>query len=97
MRRNFEVSGAKQLKNLFAYARKLGKVPDWVSPDNWAQLQKYWEGLDLQKISAQNKKDRNSDPEGVGTSLHTCGSIPITERRRRLVISNLNLRERTPM
>ena len=89
------MSGAKQLKNLFAYARKLGKVPDWVSPDNWAQLQKYWEGPDFQKISAQNKKNRSSDPEFVGPSLHTRGSIPITERRRRLVISNINIHEHT--
>lgn len=36
VRKIFEVSGVKQLKNLFAYARKLGKGPDWVSPDNWA-------------------------------------------------------------
>lgn len=87
MRRNFEVSGAKQLKNLFAYARKLGKGPDWVSPHNWAQLQKYWEDPDFQKISAQNKKNRSSDPEGMGPSLHTCGSILMTERRRRLAVS----------
>ncbi|KAJ8426576.1 hypothetical protein Cgig2_001245 [Carnegiea gigantea] len=37
---NFKVKGAKQLKNLFAYASKSGKVPDFVSVDNWAQLQK---------------------------------------------------------
>ncbi|KAJ8433272.1 hypothetical protein Cgig2_001670 [Carnegiea gigantea] len=87
VRRNFEVSGAKQLKNLFAYARKLGKVPDWVSPSNWAQLQKYWEGFDFQKLSSQNKKNRSSDPEGMGPSLHTYASIPITEQCRRLATS----------
>ncbi|KAJ8444332.1 hypothetical protein Cgig2_019890 [Carnegiea gigantea] len=87
VRRNFDVSRVKQLKNLFAYARKLGKRPDWVFPDNWAQLLKYWAGTDFQKLSAQNKKNRSSDPEGVGPSLHTCGSIPITERRRRLAVS----------
>jgi len=91
VRRNFDISGAKQLKNLFAYARKLGKGPDWVSPDNWARLLKYWEGPDFQKLSAQNKKNRSSDPEGVGPSLHTCGSIPITERRSQLVMYNIHI------
>jgi len=93
VRRNFDVSGAKQLKNLFAYARKIGKGPERVSPDNWARLLKYWAGTDFQKLSAQNKKNRSSDPEGMGPSLHTCGSIPITERRRRLVLYNININE----
>nr|GMD98105.1 putative transposase En/Spm [Ipomoea batatas] len=30
------------------------------------------------------KKNRNSDCGGLGPSLHTAGSIPITEHRRRL-------------
>ena len=71
VRRNFDVSGAKQLKNLFAYACKIGKGPDWVSPDNWARLLKHWEGPDFHKLSAQNKKNHSSDPEGVGPSLHS--------------------------
>ena len=89
MRRNFEIRGVKQLKNLFAYARKLGKAPNFVSLDTWAHLQKYWEGLDFQKLSAQNKKNHTSDPEGVGPSLHTCVAIPITEWRRRMVIISI--------
>lgn len=59
-------------------------------PTPWVDAyegQKYWEGPNFQKISAQNKKNRSSDPEGMGPSLHTCGSIPMTERRRRLAVS----------
>ena len=47
---------------------------------------KHWTEDDkFKKLSKQNKKNRLSDPEGLGPSLHTCGSIPISERKRRLV------------
>ncbi|KAJ8432027.1 hypothetical protein Cgig2_026730 [Carnegiea gigantea] len=87
VRRNFEVRGAKQLMNFFTYARKSGKVPDFVSPNNWAQLQKYWECPDFQTLSSQNKKNRSSDHDGVDPSLRTCGPTPITEWRRRMAVT----------
>ena len=47
---------------------------------------KHWSEDDkFKKLSQQNKKNRLSDAEGFGPSLHTCGSIPIGERKRRLV------------
>ena len=47
---------------------------------------KHWDKDDkFKKVSEQNKKNRLGDPKGVGPSLHTCGSIPISERKRRLV------------
>ena len=61
VRRNFEIQGAKQLKSMFAYARKTGKMPKFLSPDNAEQLRKYWESPDFKKVSEQNKKNRNSD------------------------------------
>ena len=79
VRRNFEIRGAKQLKNMFAYARKTGKIPDFMSPNNMDQLRKYWESADFQKLSEQNKKNHNSDHDGVGPSLHSCGAILVTE------------------
>ena len=36
-------------------------------------------------LGKQNKKNRLSGPEGLGPSLHICGSIPISERKRSLV------------
>lgn len=46
---------------------------------------KHWSEDDkFKKLSQQNKKNRLSDPEGLGPSLHTCGSILISERKRRL-------------
>ena len=61
VRRNFDIRGAKQLKSMFAYARKTGKMPKFLSPDNAEQLRKYWESPDFKKVSDQNKKNRNSD------------------------------------
>jgi len=56
VKRNFEIRGAKQLKNLFVYARKSGKMPDFMSPDNVEQLKKYWKSPEFKKLSEQNKK-----------------------------------------
>jgi len=61
VRRNFEIRGAKQLKNLFAYAWKSGKMSDFMSPDNIEQLKKYWESPKFKNLSEQNKKNRNND------------------------------------
>jgi len=85
VRRNFEIWGAKQLKSMFAYARKTRKMPTFMTPDNAEQLRKYWESPDFKKLSEQNKKNQNSDQGGLGPSLHTCGSIPVTGWRRRYV------------
>ena len=46
----------------------------------------YWSEDDkFKKLGQQNKKNRLRDAESSGLSLHTCGSIPISERKRRLV------------
>ena len=84
-----KLDGVKQLKNLFAYERKSSKVLNWVSSDNWAKLQRYWEDPEFQKLSSQNKKNRIGDREGVGPSFRTCGAIPIIEQRRRLVMMSI--------
>ena len=47
---------------------------------------KHWSEDDkFKQLSQQNKKNRLSDAEGFGPSLHTCGLIPISERKRCLV------------
>ena len=51
VRRNFEIRGTKQLKSMFAYARKTGEMPTFMFPDNVDQLRKYWESLDFKKLS----------------------------------------------
>ena len=47
---------------------------------------KHWSEDDkFKKLSQQNKKNRLSDAEGFGHSLHTCGAIPISERKMCMV------------
>jgi len=41
--------------------------------------------IKLKKLSLQEKKNRNSDLKGLGPSLYTSGSIPMSERKSRLV------------
>ena len=36
-------------------------------------------------MSAQAKKNWNNDQDDLGPSLHTCGSIPFSGQKRRLV------------
>jgi len=43
VRRNFEIRGVKQLKNLFSYARRTEKMPDLLFPDNLEWFKKYLE------------------------------------------------------
>nr|GMD00032.1 putative transposase En/Spm [Ipomoea batatas] len=65
-------------------------VPGWISDPVLAQYQLIWNSNEFKKISEKNKRNRNSDCEGIGPSLHTAGSIPITEHRRRLeAVTNL--------
>ena len=86
IRRNFEYRGATRLRDILGYARKYNKKPKWLPPSVWNDMLKHWSDNDnFKKLSQQNKKNRLSDVEGFGHSLHTCGSIPISERKRRLV------------
>ena len=86
IRRNFEYRGATRLMDILGYARKYNKKPKWLPPSIWNDMLKHWSDNDnFKKLSQQNKKNRLSDVEGFGHSLHTCGSIPISERQRRLV------------
>ena len=43
--RNFDIQGTKQLKNLFAYARKSRKLPDFISLNNVVHNTPWWSPL----------------------------------------------------
>nr|GMC68899.1 putative transposase En/Spm [Ipomoea batatas]GMC75065.1 putative transposase En/Spm [Ipomoea batatas] len=49
-----------------------------------AGLVRIWGSDEFKKLSEKNKRNKNSDCDGLGASLHSCGSIPMTEHRRRL-------------
>ena len=86
IRRNFEYRGTIRLRNILRYAKKYNKKPKWLPPSVWNEIVKHWsEDDNFKKLNQQNKKNRLSDAEGFGPSLHTYGSIPISERKMRLV------------
>lgn len=58
--------------------------PHWIANDVLDDLVRIWESEDFKKLSKKNKSNRNSNSGGLGASLHSCGSIPMTEHRRRL-------------
>ena len=85
IRRNFEEKGASRLRDTFGELRKRMKQPLWLSDSTWKSLQDYWAFEKFLKTSSQAKKNRNSDQDGLGPSLHRSGSVPFTVHRRRMV------------
>ena len=73
------------MKDTFRELRKRGKLPLWLSDSTWKSRQEYWASEKFKNVSAQAKKNWNSDQDGLGPSLYTCGSIPFNEQKRRLV------------
>nr|GMC91098.1 putative transposase En/Spm [Ipomoea batatas] len=88
VRRIFQKKGAKLLSDHLREARKgFAKnraKPYWISDDVMAGLVRIWESDEFKKLFEKNKRNKNSDCDGLGASLHSCGSIPMTEHRRRL-------------
>nr|GMC89600.1 putative transposase En/Spm [Ipomoea batatas] len=87
--RIFEKRGAKLLTDHLREVRvrladKNKTKPHWIADDVLDDLVRIWESEDFKKLSKKNKSNRNSNSGGLGASLHSCGSIPMTEHRRRL-------------
>ncbi|XP_073225464.1 uncharacterized protein [Cicer arietinum] len=62
--------------------------PRWIGQDVWNSLCDHWGTQGFKKKSIQAKTNRASDCGGFGGSLHTCGSITISQHRVNL--TNLN-------
>ncbi|KAH0455683.1 hypothetical protein IEQ34_015715 [Dendrobium chrysotoxum] len=58
--------------------------PLWMAESVWAELSATWSSPDYSRKRDQNRQNRASDVGGLGSSLHTGGSVPHTEHRRRL-------------
>ncbi|KAI0522839.1 hypothetical protein KFK09_005224 [Dendrobium nobile] len=84
IRSNFERRGATRLRDMFTDIRKSGQRPNWIGEGVWADLSSAWATPEFIKMREQNKQNRASDCGGLGISLHTGGSVPHTEHRRRL-------------
>ncbi|KAI0502611.1 hypothetical protein KFK09_017566 [Dendrobium nobile] len=84
IRTNFERRGAIHLRDMFTDIRKSGQRPNWIGEGVWADLSSAWATPKFIKMREQNKQNRASDCGGLGSSLHTGGSVPDTKHRRRL-------------
>ncbi|KAI0492086.1 hypothetical protein KFK09_026351 [Dendrobium nobile] len=80
---------------MFTDIRKSGKRPLWIREVIWAELNTAWGSEEYTRKRDQNRQNRASDVGGLGSSLHTGGSIPHTEHRRRL--KEMLGREPTPV
>nr|GMD82187.1 putative transposase En/Spm [Ipomoea batatas] len=84
----FHKKAARRLSDTLSQVRKkLAKgdaQPNWMTDQVLAQYRSIWNTEKFKKTVEKNKRNRNSDCGGLGPSLHTGGSIPITEHRRRL-------------
>ncbi|KAL0925378.1 hypothetical protein M5K25_003702 [Dendrobium thyrsiflorum] len=84
IRKNFERRGSIRMRDIFTDIRKVGELPLWIGEGVWAELTTAWVSPDYSKRRDQNRQNRASDVGGLGSSLHTGGSVPHTEHRRRL-------------
>ncbi|KAH0456686.1 hypothetical protein IEQ34_014593 [Dendrobium chrysotoxum] len=67
---------------MFTDLRKLGQRPLWMAENVWAELSAAWSSPDYSRKRDQNRQNRASDVGGLGSSLHTGGSVPHTKHRR---------------
>ncbi|KAL0924942.1 hypothetical protein M5K25_005803 [Dendrobium thyrsiflorum] len=84
IRKNFEKRGSTRMRDMFTDLRKSGERPLWIGESVWAELNAAWGSVEYSRRRDQNRQNRASDVGGMGTSLHTGGSVPHTEHRRRL-------------
>ncbi|XP_020704969.1 uncharacterized protein LOC110115902 [Dendrobium catenatum] len=70
------------MRDMFTYIRKSGKRPLWIGENIWAELNTSWGSAEYSRRRDQNQQNRASDVGGLGSSLHTGGSIPHIEHRR---------------
>lgn len=67
---------------MLSEARKNDKCPKWMGAHAWEGLQKHW-GTGTYKETCEKAKQNRASAKGG--SLHTGGSISITEHRKRMV------------
>nr|GMD25251.1 putative transposase En/Spm [Ipomoea batatas] len=86
IRRNFDVKASERLSNALYDVRANKSCPYWITPEVYRGLCELWNKPSYIAKCEKNKRSRNSSHGDDGpSSLHTCGSIPMSEHRRRLV------------
>ena len=85
----FDRRGSIRLSDTLSKAKKkyekTQEIPKWMSEIHWNELLRYWNTEDFKHKSTINIKNR-AGADGCGPSLHTTGSIPVTEYKRKFVI-----------
>ncbi|KAH0461784.1 hypothetical protein IEQ34_009359 [Dendrobium chrysotoxum] len=82
IRKNFEKRSSNRMRDMFTDLRKSGQRPLWMAESVWAELSAAWSSPDYSRKRDQNRQNRASDVGGLGSSLHTGGSVPHTKHRR---------------
>ena len=86
IRQCFEFRGSETLKDTFKEVQKKpDKCPQWLDEAIWKELWVYWNSDAFIKKSNAAKMNRPSTT-GVGSSVHTGGSIPINVHKKKMVI-----------
>ncbi|XP_012841500.1 PREDICTED: uncharacterized protein LOC105961784 [Erythranthe guttata] len=95
IRRHFEHKGSVSLSNSLNKARKQfhekNIIPKWINQNHWNELLAYWNTQKFKDKSEINSDNRNSSHDGLGPSLHTGGSIPVSEYKRKFVSVNFDI------
>jgi len=73
------------LKNSLNKARNTMKRPNWLTEDVWDSLCRHWRSKSFKVKSLVAKANRASDCQGFEVSLHTAGSISISQHKENLV------------
>ncbi|KAL0925797.1 hypothetical protein M5K25_004167 [Dendrobium thyrsiflorum] len=77
VRKNFERRGSIRMRDMFTDIKKAGERPLWIGEGVWAELTSAWVSPDYNERRDQNRQNRASDVGGLGSSLHTGGSVLI--------------------
>jgi len=94
IRSHFEHVGSVRLTNTMNKAKKefykKKTIPQWICEVHWKEMMVYWQSDDFKAKSLTSTKNRLSNSYGNGPSLHTGGSIPVSDYKRKYVSVNFS-------
>ncbi|GAB2278511.1 hypothetical protein Dimus_013190 [Dionaea muscipula] len=93
VQRGFNAIASRRLTDTLADARKIrrdtGRKPNWMTESVWDELEQQWASSEtFKRQSEAGKKNRMSDPDGLGISKHFGGSKSFSGHKRKLEEEN---------
>ena len=86
IRRIFKKKVGDHMRYVMNKAKRTKEKPDFVTTDDWMELNRTWETEKHKKRCEQNRKNRaSSSSDGSASATYAGGSISIGEHRRRMV------------